>query len=92
MSHPKDRRHRFLIGETKGKRRGYRYWNGMKDIKDDAEKEKLLKKASYRRRDTTKCCSCSMCGNPRRNDWGKNKDKLTMQEKRQEDWKEDLGL
>ena len=91
MSHPKDRRHRFLIGETKGKRRGYRYWNGMKHIKDDAEREKLLKRASYRRRDTTKCCSCSMCGNPRRDAWNK-KGKLTMQEKRQEDWKENLGL
>jgi hypothetical protein len=79
MSHPKDRRHRFLIGKKKGEVRGYRYWNGMHYVKDLEERRKSLEMASYKRRNTTKLCSCSMCGNPRR---VALKDKLTMQEKK----------
>jgi hypothetical protein len=80
MSHPKDRRHRFLIGKKKGEERGYRYWNGMKGlIYKNQPRDEVLERAFYLRRNTTKLCSCSMCGNPRRVAW---KDKLTMQEKK----------
>ena len=83
MSHPLNRRERFLIGDRKGRKRGYRYWNGFKYFYEDPQKrEEYLKSAGYRRRNTTKLCSCSMCGNPRRVSW---KDKLTMQEKRFEE-------
>lgn len=78
MSHPKNRRERFLIGKHKGKVRGYGYWESFKHIPPEA-REEHIRVASYRRRDTTKLCSCSMCGNPRRVAW---KDKLTMQEKK----------
>jgi hypothetical protein len=81
MSHPKDRRHRFLIGEKLGKKRGVGYWDGFKSIMDPEERKEFLRAAAYKRRDTTKLCSCSMCGNPRRMAW-KGKDKLTMQEKK----------
>jgi hypothetical protein len=81
MSHPKDRRERFLIGKNKGNKRGYRYWNGFNYIKDPDEREELMAIASYKRRNTTKLCSCHMCANPRRGPW-KGKDKLTMQEKK----------
>jgi hypothetical protein len=89
MSHPKDRRERFLVGKKLGEKRGFGYWNGFKFIEDEKVKQKDLRIASYKRRDTTKLCSCSMCGNPRRVAW-KGKDKLTMQERRLE--KDFLGL
>lgn len=78
MSHPKDRRERFLIGVNKGKRRGWGYWNGATWFKDEAERQAFLERCARDRRDTTKPCSCSMCGNRRK--W--SKDRLTMQEKR----------
>jgi len=71
MSHPKNKRERFLISMFHGKRRGKAYWAGVKNAYPE--------RATYLRRNTTKLCSCSMCGNPRRVAW---KDKLTMQEKR----------
>jgi hypothetical protein len=77
MSHPKDRRHRFLIGKKKGENRGYKYF----EVKDVDERERLVEVAAYKCRNTTKLCSCEMCCNPRRG-VVKNKDKLTIQEKR----------
>jgi hypothetical protein len=81
MSHPRDRRERFLIGKHKGEKRAFGYCGYIKGWSHISE-EKLLefqKVAAYKRRDTTKLCSCNMCGNPRRVAW-KGKDKLTMQE------------
>ena len=70
MSHPKDRRHRFLIGKALGEKRAVGYWSGSLLWAEFNER------AAYLRRNTTKLCSCSMCGNPRR----LLKDKLTRQE------------
>ena len=82
MSHPKDRRERFLKGKTKGEKRAFRELGGEKFLWEDPKKrKKLLERASYLRRNTTKLCSCSMCGNQRKVAWNK-KDKLTMQEKK----------
>jgi hypothetical protein len=82
MSHPVDRRERFLIGKHKGERR---VPPGIKFHSPEDEKRWY-----YRRRNTTAVCSCSMCGNPRRNDWNKGRDKLTMKEQRFKNWKEDI--
>lgn len=71
MSHPKNKWERFLIGMHHGKRRGKAYWVGVKNVYPE--------RAAYLRRNTTKLCSCSMCGNPRRVAW---KNKLTMQERK----------
>jgi hypothetical protein len=84
MSHPTNRRERFLVGKKLGEKRAFGYWGGFKRNNgwshlSDAEILEHKKVASYKRRDTTKLCSCSMCGNPRRVAW-KNKSKLTMQE------------
>jgi hypothetical protein len=79
MSHPKSRRERFLIGQRKGKKRAFGYWNGAKQISSEKEKVSFNEKNAQLRRDTTKLCSCSMCGNPRRKSW---KNKLTIQEKK----------
>jgi hypothetical protein len=58
----------------------------MKDLRSVEEREKNLERAFYLRRNTTKLCSCPMCGNPRNVAWDK-KDKLTIQERRLEDWR-----
>jgi hypothetical protein len=88
MSHPKDRHERFLIGKKLGEKRGYRYWNGFKFIRDEEQRKEDLRIASFKRRDTTKLCSCMMCGNPRR--MSSKKDvKLTMQERKLPDWKKE---
>ena len=44
MSHPRDRRERFLIGKRLGEKRGFRYWNGFKFIKDEGTYTILLPK------------------------------------------------
>lgn len=49
----------------------------LKDIVGEDVKERLIKK----HRDTPAKCSCSMCRNPRRNEWAKGKDKKTLQER-----------
>jgi hypothetical protein len=66
MSHPGNRLERFVIGDTKGKRRGAGYWDSYRWIKDPNEREKAIHLAAARRRNTTKLCSCAMCGNQRR--------------------------
>ena len=74
MSHPTNRRERFLKGQYKGEKRAL----GEMDHFTNKQNTNFEKWASHRR-DTTKLCSCSMCGNPRRTAW-KGKDKLTRQE------------
>lgn len=86
MCHPTDRRARFLIGMRKGEKRALGYW-GKAPFKDEQERAKFLKTNAQIRRDTTKLCSCSMCGNPRKVAW---KDTLTMQEKKAKDWKSEI--
>jgi hypothetical protein len=78
MSHPKNKRERFLSGDKKGKKRTDNY---LKELAVLPNVDKAFcNKAKAKRRDTTKLCSCAMCGNPR-----KFFDEKTMQEKRLED-------
>lgn len=85
MSHPKDRRERFLIGANKGKKRAQGLLCSSKPT------EKTLRYFSYILRNTTKLCSCDMCGNPRRTAW-ESGGSLTMQEKKQKDWKSEIQI
>ena len=80
MSHPKDRRERFLVGLQNGRRRA----KGLLHTSNPTEE--TMRFFSYILRSTTKRCSCDMCGNPRHVAWDK-KDKLTIQERRLEDWR-----
>ena len=83
MSHPTNRRERFLKGKHLGEKRALGIMCTFRDKRD-------FKKWAYLRRNTTTLCSCSMCGNPRRKAW-KGKDKLTKQEKKfEEGFKKDL--
>lgn len=68
MSHPKNRFERKVVGKNKSKRR----------VPDFVPKNDLDKESSHYR-DTTKLCSCAMCGNPR-----KFFGDRTIQEKRNE--------
>jgi len=87
MSYPTNKYERFLIGKHKGERRvpsWIKYYVSGEGMKQDPEaRERWCRLA----RNTTKLCSCDMCGNPRRVAWG---DKLTMKEKRFKDWKADI--
>ena len=49
-------------------------------LKDFKEKKKYIRSMV----NTRKPCSCSMCGNPRRNKWESNDSRITRQEKRAE--------
>lgn len=87
MPHPRDRRERFLIGKRKGEIRAAGETGGFtwRD-RTDEEKQESLKRWAYLRRNTTKLCSCKMCGNPRRSRWGKKNERLTMQERKFLPW------
>jgi hypothetical protein len=67
MSHPKNRRERFNVGVNKSRKR-ITCWGGS------AEQKEIWK---HYLRDTTKTCSCPMCGNPR-----KFFKEVTMQERK----------
>lgn len=83
MPHPRNRRERFFIGKRKGEVRAAGETCGFTwSHRTEEEKQESLKRWAYLRRETTKPCSCSMCGNPRRNRWGKKSEQLTMQERR----------
>lgn len=77
MSHPQNKRERFLVGKRKGIKRA----KGMSTSWFDTT-EKWFKETSQILRNTTKICNCSMCRNPRHSIWNNDRDKLTMQEKR----------
>lgn len=66
IMHPKNKQARKRIGITKGIKR-------TKGIKNSLDPH-----ADKRHRDTTKLCSCYMCGNPRH----KSKERLTIQERK----------
>ena len=66
MSHPHDKRERFLLSDSKGKRRLKSYMPMLRGPNGSLSAESFLKKEGRKRRDTTKQCSCAMCGNPRK--------------------------
>lgn len=74
MSHPRNRQERFLIGKCKGERRAKGYWAGMPSILQNIE---FMARLARLLRNTTKLCSCCMCGNSR-----KFFNEKTLQEKR----------
>lgn len=83
MSHPKNKKERFVISKHKGEKRvkgetGGFFWGA----KTEDEKQEFLRRRAYRRRNTTKVCSCVMCGNPRHNKWGTLKNRVTLQERK----------
>jgi hypothetical protein len=80
MSHPKNKLERFEVGKTKGTRRGAGYWNGFiseAQKRNHEEAQRFLERNAQLRRNTTKLCSCNLCGNPRK--WYKDK---SLQEKK----------
>lgn len=62
MSHPKNKRERFLVGVKKSK---LRVMNFLSYREKDKHPELILKLERHHR-NTTKICSCMMCGNPRK--------------------------
>jgi hypothetical protein len=84
MSHPKDRRDRFLKGKHIGEKRAA----GMFSAKFQREYPDSFEKWTQRYRNTTKLCGKSCCANPRHNGF---KDRLTVQERKfEEALKKDL--
>ena len=77
MAHPRNKRERFLIGNRKGIARSDGYWNNYQGI---SWTEEAVKVGRYKRRNTTKLCSCVMCGNDR-----KHFGMITMQEQRHDE-------
>jgi hypothetical protein len=75
MSHPKDRRDRFIIGQNKAEKRV----SLMFSEKSRRERPEVVAANVQRHRDTTKRCGRPCCTNPRHNGY---KDRLTMQEKK----------
>lgn len=75
MRHPRNKRERFLIGKHKGKKRA----KGLISSSDYSNNlfSKWYQNTCQALRNTTKLCSCMMCGNPRRKLHEK-----TLQEKR----------
>jgi len=73
MSHPVSKRDRFLVGVKKSKKRVTNFYTYLTKL----EHPEWVARAEQMRRNTTKTCSCSGCGNPR-----KYFGEKTMQEKR----------
>lgn len=74
MSHPRNKRERFLVGKRKGEKRA----DGL--CGNDSRESEWFVRTARAMRDTTKLCSCTMCIGPRRNPWNKGDGKLTTQE------------
>lgn len=73
---PKNKWERNQIANNKGMKRAkglYGEWSFFNENKEDC-----IIKESKHLKNTTKVCSESCCGNPRRNRWGKT---LTIQER-----------
>ena len=73
MSHPVDKRERFLVSVKKSKKRVSHFYSYLTKL----QHPDWVAKAEQMRRNTTKTCSCTGCGNPRK--WFGEK---TMQEKK----------
>lgn len=55
----------------------------------DTPPEKIEEMAHHIR-DNRKACSCHMCRNPRHSAWSKNTSKLTLQEIKKQNWKDEI--
>lgn len=65
MTHPTNKRDRFLKGVNKGNKRANAHLAGMTPTDKQKHKE-FMERAKHLHRDTTKLCSCSMCCNKRK--------------------------
>lgn len=74
MSHPRNKRERFLIGKHKGEKRA----EGLLESRTC----RWFVETSRALRNTTSLCSCHMCGNPRHSVYSKGDTRLTMQERK----------
>jgi putative IMPACT (imprinted ancient) family translation regulator len=75
MSHPNNRRERFLVGKRKSYNRVFLFY--CCDLHTKDELREMIERNSRHHRDTTKICSAvRCCGNPRK------RGELTMQELR----------
>lgn len=76
MSHPKNKRDRFLIGKRHGENRAM----GLYSYQERIKRPESFETGAKRLRDTTKLCGASCCSNPRHNGWGKAGGRFTLQE------------
>ena len=76
MSHPTNRRERFLKGQYHGEKRAL----GLYSYQERLKRPENFERASRILRDTTKLCGGPCCANPRHSGWNKNRGRLTMQE------------
>ena len=84
MSHPRNKRERFLVGKRKGEKRA----NGLTGPLDLWSNE-WYARTNRALRSTTKICSCPMCCNPRHSIYNKGKDRITLQERQSDDYYRD---
>ena len=82
MSHPKDRRERFLVGANKGRKRVALQFMGDSWQRDEEGRIEAKTWQESHHRDTTKLCGRSCCANPRHNGWEKSGSRFTMQERK----------
>jgi hypothetical protein len=87
MSHPSNRKERNLLGKYKGKKRASTLETVVQspDKRNQVRPKDFVEHWAGRFKDTTKLCSCPLCGNPRK--FFKDE---TMQEKRKGNWKEEI--
>jgi hypothetical protein len=76
MSHPRNRRERFLLAQYKGEKRAF----GMFSAEFRRNHPESFVRWISRYRNTTKLCGKSCCTNPRHNGWNPGKSGLTRQE------------
>ena len=77
MSHPENKRERFLCGKRKGSKRVKLFAVISNNYKTKEEVAEALEKFSRYQRDTTKLCGKRCCANPR-----KHEKEITLQEKK----------
>jgi hypothetical protein len=81
MSHPTNRRERFLVGQHKGEKRAL----GLYSYQERLKRPEGFQLGAQRLRDTTKLCGGPCCANPRHSGWEKSGSRFTMQERKFEE-------
>ena len=81
MSHPTNRRERFLKGCYKGEKRAL----GLYQYEERLKYPENFERAARVLRGTTKLCGRPCCANPRHNGWNQGLGKLTLQELKYEE-------
>ena len=76
MSHPKNKRDRFLVGKRKGFKRVIQWFEVGYTYKTIEERNEVRERFAKHHRDTTKICGRRCCANPR-----KHEKQITLQER-----------